>query len=84
MFYGILIFMRYMDTDKHHLPHIHVKYSQYYASININDGAVLSGELPPKQLLLVQAWIVLHKEELSANWELAVQGENIYKIEPLK
>ena len=36
------------------------------------------------QLRLVQAWITLHADELMANWELAVDGKNIYKIEPLR
>lgn len=26
MFYGIIISMYYLDTRKHHIPHIHVKY----------------------------------------------------------
>jgi len=33
---------------------------------------------------LLQAWIELHKEELIADWELAVSGEQPYKIEPLR
>jgi len=26
MFYGIIVSMYFLDTRKHHLPHIHVKY----------------------------------------------------------
>jgi hypothetical protein len=33
---------------------------------------------------LIQAWIEIHNDELMANWELALKGENIYKIDPLK
>ena len=33
---------------------------------------------------LLQAWIELHKEELIADRELAVSGEQLYKIEPLR
>jgi hypothetical protein len=33
---------------------------------------------------LLQAWIELHKDELAANWELAVSGQQPYKIEPLR
>jgi hypothetical protein len=33
---------------------------------------------------LVQAWIEIHKEELLANWELALNGQEAFKIEPLK
>jgi hypothetical protein len=46
-------------------------------------GQPLTGELPRKQLQLVQAWIELHRDELQADWELAVAGENPYKITPL-
>jgi len=53
------------------------------ASIRIEIGEVLAGELPRKQLRLVQAWIELNRDELQADWELAVSGENPYKITPL-
>lgn len=33
---------------------------------------------------LVQAWIEIHREELIADWELASNGEAIFKIDPLK
>jgi len=33
---------------------------------------------------LVQAWIEINKEELLANWELALNGQEVFKIEPLK
>lgn len=83
MFYGIIIRLYLIDNKHHNLPHIHARYAEYEASINIADGEVLAGELPRKQLRLVQAWIELHKDELVANWQLAVAGEEPYKIEPL-
>lgn len=49
----------------------------------IDDGEILAGELPRKQLRLVQAWRELHRDELLADWDLAVSGENPYKIDPL-
>lgn len=33
---------------------------------------------------LVQAWIEIHREELMADWQLAVHGEEVFKIEPLR
>ena len=33
---------------------------------------------------LVEAWIEIHQDELMADWELAISGEEIFKIEPLK
>ena len=43
----------------------------------------MAGNLPRKQLRLVQAWIELHRDELMADWELSVNGEEPYKITPL-
>jgi len=40
-------------------------------------------EMPRKQTRLITAWAELHKEELLANWELAVNEEPLYKIDPL-
>jgi hypothetical protein len=40
--------------------------------------------MPNKQMALIQAWILLHREELEANWELAINMEPIFKIEPLR
>ena len=33
---------------------------------------------------LVHAWIEIHQDELMADWRLAIQGEPIFKIDPLK
>lgn len=55
MFYGILISMYVLDTEKHHSPHIHVRYNEFKASIRIPDGEILEGSLPPRQIKLVQA-----------------------------
>ncbi|MGZ5057411.1 MAG: type II toxin-antitoxin system toxin DhiT [Methylobacter sp.] len=83
MFYGIIIRLYLMDNKQHNQPHVHAKYAEFEASIDIADGEILSEELPRKQLRLVQAWIELHRDELMADWELAVSGENPYKIAPL-
>jgi Domain of unknown function (DUF4160) len=56
---------------------------EFEASIGIDDGEVLAGQLPRKQLRLVQAWIELHRDELLADWVLARSGELPYKIDPL-
>ena len=84
MFYGLIISMFYGDNKKHKLPHIHAQYQDFEASFSIPDGRIMEGDLPPKKIKLVQAWIVLHEEDLMANWELATNEKNIFKIEPLK
>lgn len=84
MFYGILILMYFYDNKRHSSPHIHAEYGEYEASISIDDGSVLSGSLPNSKLRLVQAWIEIHREELLADWKLAIAGEPLYKIAPLQ
>ena len=83
MFYGIIIRMYLLDNQHHNLPHLHAKYAEFEASISLDEGVILAGDLPRKQLRLVQAWIELRRDELLADWELAVNGENPYKITPL-
>lgn len=84
MFYGILILMYFHDDKKHKQPHIHAEYGEFVASIAIDDGTVLGGSLPPAKMKLTQAWIEIHREDLMANWKLAVSGEPVFKIDPLK
>jgi hypothetical protein len=84
MFYGIIIRMLYMDTRQHHLPHLHIEYQDMKSVVTIPDGALLEGEIPAKKLRMVQAWIAIHEEELMANWTLAVNGEPIFPIDPLR
>lgn len=67
MFYGIIISMFFEIKEKHHLPHIHVRYQNHRASIAIEDGALFAGELPFRQLRMVQVWVDLHREELLAD-----------------
>jgi hypothetical protein len=35
-------------------------------------------------LKLVQAWIEIHMDELMVDWELAVNGEEPFRIAPLQ
>lgn len=62
-FQGIIIKLLYNDNVQHNKPHIHVYYGEYEASVGI-DGELLAGSLPVKKLTLLQAWMILHEEEL--------------------
>lgn len=84
MFYGIIIRMLFMDTQQHNLPHLHVEYQGQRAVISIPDGNLLGGDLPAKKLRMVQAWVAIHEEELMADWTLAVNGEPVFQIDPLR
>lgn len=84
MFYGIIVSMYFFDNRRHHAAHIHVKYQDEEVVLAIPEGEVLEGTLKAKKLKLVQAWIEIHRDELMADWELASQGQSIFKIDPLK
>jgi len=84
MFYGIVIRMYFYDDKQHHMPHLHAEYAGKRAVFSIRNEEMLAGELPSGKARLVQAWIEIHREELLADWELAVNGEEVFKIDPLK
>ncbi|MEN9373269.1 MAG: hypothetical protein RIR79_821 [Pseudomonadota bacterium] len=84
MFYGILVAMYALDTQKHHWAHIHVRYNEFKVVIAIPNGEVLEGELPARQMKLLQAWIEIHRDELMADWYLASTGQTPFKIDPLR
>jgi len=83
MFFGILIKMNWGDTGQHNAPHFHAYYGDYEASFAL-DGEILAGEFPKKQATFVHAWALLHEDELRANWQLAISGEQTFRIDPLK
>ena len=79
-FYGIVIAMYFND---HVPPHFHAIYAGDEATINIETGEVIDGELPRRALRLVREWAAVHCEELRANWELARQPAPLNQITPL-
>ena len=82
-FYGIVIKLIFFDDEQHHKPHVHVLYGEHKASVGV-DGEILAGDLPKKQLRLVQAWLILHEEEVYDAWNRAVAGKEFGRIDPLK
>lgn len=83
-FYGILIYMYWLDTKQHKLPHIHAEYAGSEAVFSIDDGELLEGAMSPRQKRLIKARIEIHREDLMADWTLAIRGEPLIKIDPLR
>lgn len=79
MFYGILIRMYY---DDHNPPHFHAYYNNNEAIFTL-DGKIIKGNFPNNKLKLVEAWSIIHKEELKANWLLCKNNEKLFSIQPL-
>ncbi len=84
MFYGIVIYMYAYDNRRHHCPHFHAEYAEFATVIAIADGEILEGDLPRTKMKLVQAWLEIHREDLVADWNLAVQGLPPQRIKPLE
>ncbi len=82
-FYGIIVRMYKESGDRHNLPHIHAEYSGEEIVVAL-DGSIIEGSFPKGKLKLLEAWMEIHKEELEANWKLLSNGEQFFRIDPLK
>ncbi|MGC9964516.1 MAG: DUF4160 domain-containing protein [Syntrophobacteraceae bacterium] len=80
-FFGIMIYMYYND---HSPPHFHAEYAGGEVLIEIQTLRVLSGSISRRAHALVIEWADLHRNELSANWQRARDGEVLFGIESLE
>jgi len=79
-FFGIIVRMFY---DEHNHPHCHAEYQGNKAVFDLH-GNILKGGLNSRTAtMLVREWIDLHHVELEEDWNLAENGKEIKKIEPL-
>ncbi len=83
IFYGIIIRMYRELWGKHNVPHIHAEYSGEEVVVSL-DGDILEGAIPKNKQKLVDAWIEIHREDLLANWKLLSEGQQFFRIDPLK
>jgi hypothetical protein len=83
LFYGLVVRMYNELSEKHHKPHIHVEYAEDEVVVAL-DGEILEGQIPKAKMKLVEAWMEIHREDLQANWKLLSNGEEYFKIDPLK
>ena len=67
-FYGIIIRM-YFQQSEHNPPHIHALSGDDMAAIDIQNGEILEGHLPPKALSMVREWVGIHRKDLLHIWE---------------
>ena len=80
LFAGLRITMYY---DDHNPPHFQADYAGNKALVDIQEGYVIRGGLPNRQLKFVLAWAELHRDELMQNWELARNKKPLNAIAPL-
>ena len=78
-FYGIIV--RMFSIDSEHPPkHIHIKYGEYEAVMELENLNIIDGSLPKRARLLAREWAEIHQEELNEIWET----QNFHKISPLE
>jgi len=78
-FYGIIIRM-YLIDNEHPPKHIHVKYGDFEAVMELKNLTLIDGNLPNKCGQLVREWATIHKDELIKMWET----QSFHKIQPLE
>ena len=83
-FFGIIIRMYAEPSAPHHSPHFHAYYQNHQAVFNIGTIEIIGGNLPQREIRLVEAWAELHQGELLENWQRLQAGEAPYKIAPLR
>ena len=82
-FYGILVYIYKEQGSKHQMPHFHAKYAEFEGVYDF-DGNTIEGNLPPKHNKLVEAWTLLHGDELNAAWRAWNESGEIIKIAGLR
>ena len=82
-FYGIVVRMQSEVGGKHNVPHLHALYGNYEVTVSL-DGFLLEGNFPIKKMKLLEAWMLIHSDELYKNWEMLQKGEGYFKIEELR
>lgn len=80
-FYGITIYIQFMD---HNPPHLHAIYQSFKAQYSIDGAKLMRGKMSNKADQLICEWIGLRKIELLADWELAKQGKPVHPVSPLE
>lgn len=78
-FYGIIVRMFSIDND-HPPRHIHIKYAEYEAVMELESLNIIDGSLPKRARMLAREWAEIHQDELKEMWET----QNFHKIEPLE
>lgn len=66
----------------HNEPHFHASYQGHNATFDF-DGNLTEGEMPMRQRKMIETWTLLHKDELVADWELAREEGDLFRIDPL-
>jgi hypothetical protein len=84
VFYGIVVAFAASTLQRNKAPFVIAIWQSAEAAIDIGTNQLLWGQLPANKLLLVNAWIEIHREELLANWHAGRLTGEFFKLEPLR
>ena len=83
MFDGIKIYIYVERNERHTVPHLHAYYAEHSIVVDF-EGNVLEGSLPRKKQAMLIAWTMMHEDELRANYDLMLEGQLPFRIDPLR
>lgn len=70
---GILFIIH--TRGEHPPPHVHVKYNEHEASMDIKTGCLIEGSLPSRALKIAKKWIRENGPGALKQWEKMERGE---------
>ena len=83
-FYGLIMAFAGSIKKRDSTPYVLVLHEGKDIAIEIESLKLTYGYLPDEKLLLAQAWVSLHREELLANWHLGKTTGEYFKVVPLQ
>lgn len=66
-FYGLSIRMNFRQKE-HNPPHIHVSYGGAECLMDVRNGCILEGKIPPRAAGMAAEWTLKHSDELIEMW----------------
>jgi hypothetical protein len=82
-FFGIVIYMYWLDQQKHKTPHFHARFAGEEAVFDLS-GRCLEGDIGARAARLVEEWCRERSVELHAAWAAAAAGKEIPWVAPLR
>lgn len=82
-FYGLVVRMFSERGSRHNMPHIHVVYQGEEYVFDFDGNELNELKMPTAKKKLLDAWMIIHREELERNWQMLKKGDGWFKIEPL-
>lgn len=82
-FFGIIVYMYWMDIQKHRKPHFHVRFKGNEAVFDLS-GKCLTGNVGDRANHLISEWCAENRKAIKQAWECAVNGKEIPWVRPLQ